>query len=1305
MKTTSERLSEISISPPYWGIHTSLYSSLPPEATQQLERAIWFKISGLAEEARATFENELKPFATVPVVAIEHADLELELGKWGQAWRILNSKLEQLRDANEDLDAPEHRLMALTWAMLGTRHRGDIRSSTREIKRTQHWLAEVPVADYTDIQASCIRRYVIASLFTRLYSGYENPEIEHIPAHNTTDASGAKIPWGGLKLLRRSLTQHSRFNEANALFRVELNRTPPEDRGAVVEEFLEAVASIPPSRGRDFIEAAVRLQWASTHILLQAPASAVEEFDKSAAAFQRFCNDFGIKDKEAAPHMQAVEYERLSCIDDPINKLERTEELATRMEAIDGTKTGLCLSAAADLAGAYYKATAMESFYTTYFDLHRRLETHDKMVSEDICDLVHHHVNLISVTLLSLVDRHRALEWVDAFFKEYPHFDAPAVRALLYRSKASLLRSLRRLHEADEVDEEASRLEASGPSIGKWTHMSQDEGEDEQEPFYWSWKDVIGDEGKTQEMAIQLVLKWLQDDIAVGNSALEEFMGVSEAELKDIIFTKAAEIDELAEKLYSRICTWLGNPPERQRNHRLFCLVMLRHGRQMHFSTRKLWDLRISELHHLLELEKSLPQTIRDNFPDSKGSWLGQMALTYMAPLDELADLTSANSGERLSNAETYNDLALDEYRSKGDLGRVALHQRSGAQICMLKIIRLRQLARQAASTNATECGTSDNRSKEIDEDDALLPADLVVEIYKLRARGNSQAEEADEIFSQSEIHASSSLGLEGITHRQNIAAFYASAYTVRTAIELLLAAPGQPSDETITKVWRWVQKYKARSLARTIGVRIQDPPELVSKIKACPDAARGYEEMQAMQQRINEAAGTDKFNLRRQLDTHLRVMREKHDLMRQLIDLKEAQPFDLSDVARIEAQSGTSIVLVDWFHLPAYITGGADRLLLFTVKSQSKPTMDILTTRMEDVIAWGETYLTPKEVSPEKKLRTQEAREAFDMMLGGLVAPLAHHVNPGELVVLCPSSLLHRLPLHALPVGEYATLINRNPVVYIHSQSLLRSCFVTTELARPSPEPINARFISGIAESESKDLEAGRRSILALARRFGTDPMIDQTASKQSFLDVAGESRLLHLHTHCNWKPGNPLDHEVEFPLLHAPPEGKRPVESITAREFFDIQVLPGTHVNMMSCQGGVMDVQLGDEVLGLVPALMCSGASSTISTLWSISDSHGVRFAKEFFDSFLKQSTPRKRKHQPGKDDDIQKASGNRLGCLVNLAKAMQLAAKEVDEFGRRRSLYEWAGYVLHGCWQFPLSEEDIESLRTVVGKKGAN
>lgn len=138
------------------GLYTSLYESLSPEATQDVERAIWFKISGRADDARAVFDHELNAYRNFPVVIIERADLEIETGRWGAAWRILDSSLREMKEANANLDLPEHRLMALMWAMLGTRHRGDLASAVHEIERTQAWLRDVPVEEYTDVQVQLL---------------------------------------------------------------------------------------------------------------------------------------------------------------------------------------------------------------------------------------------------------------------------------------------------------------------------------------------------------------------------------------------------------------------------------------------------------------------------------------------------------------------------------------------------------------------------------------------------------------------------------------------------------------------------------------------------------------------------------------------------------------------------------------------------------------------------------------------------------------------------------------------------------------------------------------------------------------------------------------------------------------------------------------------------------------------------------------------------------------------------------------------------------------------------------------------
>jgi CHAT domain-containing protein len=381
---------------------------------------------------------------------------------------------------------------------------------------------------------------------------------------------------------------------------------------------------------------------------------------------------------------------------------------------------------------------------------------------------------------------------------------------------------------------------------------------------------------------------------------------------------------------------------------------------------------------------------------------------------------------------------------------------------------------------------------------------------------------------------------------------------------------------------------------------------------------------------------------------------------------------------------------------------------------------MDFLTTKEEDIIAWQRDYLSPQKWAryQEENLNTTEARQNFDTTLGGLVAPLAYRTNPEEVLVLCPSSILHRVPLHALSLidpldpedssGE--GLIHRNPVVYTHSHSLLRSCFAATEYMRSSPVLMKPCFLSGIPEDEPMTQQVnyskGRDSIRELARRFERSPMMDGSASKEQFLCAATQSRLLHLQTHCNWTSGDPLDHHVEFPRMDRPTNKRsvepvtRQVERLTARELFDVRFPPSTHVNMIACQGGVTDVKLGDEVMGLVPALLYSGASSTISTLWSIADGDGAMFANAFFDSFFQQCAKHKVRipgvaGQPGTNDEVLRSSESSSVGFVNLAKAVRAAVIKLDE-GYTQPLYTWAGFVLHGFWHFPLSADDMAMLQ---------
>lgn len=1167
---------------------------------------------------------------------------------------------------------------------------------------------------------------------------------------------GQESLWAGLGQLRRCLTTRGMFYEANSLFRVELNRTPLEHREDVIREFLAAIAEIPSSAGRQFIEASVRLQWGTTYVLLRALSRAEEEMTRSEEAFNTYCDEFDIADRALTPHLQALRYERLSLLQDPIVKLKETERLAYELEGVQSYRTDMCLSTAADLAKLLYRLTADKSYLEKLFNLHKRLQIYDESVSEDLCSLVLHRNDLTSFTLTLLVDRQKSLEWIHGFFQCYPYFKSPKELSLLYRWRALLLRSLRRMDEADLADKKADELDASGPSLGKWLHMgpisknlplqsgeadssgysSEDEGADT--PFWAPWETVMGDTGKTKHMAVKLVLEWSLEDMIMGHITMEEFrkmvnnpelqmMGVHDIEkgvaiaklrnsqaqkIASIIFPTDAIPETQQDDSYNHICDWLTRFPKGQRDKRLFCLLMLREARQLHLSNAQFWDLRIRELNLLLELYPKLPRQIREFYLFSKGSWLGALAQTYLASLRYISDFKDQKTVEVLSAAERYNNAALEELRQRYYPDQVAMQQRFGAQICMLKLVRIKQLA-QAGSLGTEE-----------DPGEPKTAMDMFTEIKTIRDIGLEKLKESDIIYTENEIHASWTGGLHGVNNRQSVSKFHISSHTIYTAINLLLAEAEGVSTNTVTTIWNWVQKYKARSLARTIGIQARDPPGLVSQIMASAEARPGYEEMLNLDRQIMEVEPNARFHLRRKLDVHRNSMKKTNNLLRQLIDLREGTPFDISDIAAIQDQIGEPFVLIDWFYLPPFVNGESGRLLLFTVKAGSQPTMDALTVTIEDTHTWQNKFLTPEtwKTNPEENLRDEDARTAFDNMLGGLVAPLASRTRPGEILVLCPSTNLHRLPLHALSVkmphpkesNQFILegLIHRNPIVYIHSHSLLRSCFSATEHARYSPVAMNAQFLSGIPEAKVKyydknsnrqfDYSAGRTSITNLARWFGTEPMLDRTASKTNLMSKIAQSRLLHLHTHCNWDLSDPLDHHIELPdMEEAAENGLGEVTKLTTKEIFDIRVLPGTHVNVIACQGGVIEVKPGDEVMGLIPALLYSGASSIVSTLWSISDSDGAEFAFHFFGSFLRQcmgqGNGRVQDGEQGEGDRQPKTSTRSRGTFIDIAKAVRTAVRSMDK-GQTRPLYHWAAFVLHGFWQYPLSKEDIEWLRSI-------
>jgi hypothetical protein len=117
------------------------------------------------------------------------------------------------------------------------------------------------------------------------------------------------------------------FNEANALFRVEINRTPLRDREPVFKEFLDQILTVRNISGRNHMESGVRLQSSRSYAQIGDAAHAVAELDLAEAAFNIWCTENSITENWKVPQLHALVCAKLSMVGKDELKLQLAEQL------------------------------------------------------------------------------------------------------------------------------------------------------------------------------------------------------------------------------------------------------------------------------------------------------------------------------------------------------------------------------------------------------------------------------------------------------------------------------------------------------------------------------------------------------------------------------------------------------------------------------------------------------------------------------------------------------------------------------------------------------------------------------------------------------------------------------------------------------------------------------------------------------------------------------------------------------------------------------------------------------------------
>ncbi|KAH6839578.1 CHAT domain-containing protein [Chaetomium sp. MPI-CAGE-AT-0009] len=496
--------------------------------------------------------------------------------------------------------------------------------------------------------------------------------------------------------------------------------------------------------------------------------------------------------------------------------------------------------------------------------------------------------------------------------------------------------------------------------------------------------------------------------------------------------------------------------------------------------------------------------------------------------------------------------------------------------------------------------------------------------------------------------------------------------------------------------LWQWVQRSKARSISDLLGIGNIIPSDLAERINHDPTASSMLAAEMEIIKGVNASTGADQFAARRRLDLHRRKMRSSNPHLAALLDLREGKPVEWEELAKLADtfKQPRRTWFVDWVVANGFI------FLILVSDEKEFYHVERLDMDVAAVTRWIREHLDDAQGRPlDRPLDIEDTSLAALLELKPLVSHITTLAAEGDRLVLCPSAPLHRVPLHAAIVKgdaeddpddwarEWQTLMERNPTVYASSMTIYKQN-MTRRLARGVANPLARGGSGGTAlgvyeepanlqddpgwETERDEIYRACDGIASTMGWNGGARCGKAVGKPEMAAALQSGGAMVYFCGHFHYDEENVLDcglllgraddggglvEDVQQP--QPSPEKKR---LLTTSELLKIKVTT-PHVTLIACGSAKQKVDIGDEPLGVVTALLYAGATSVTGTMWPISSGDGRAFSDIFFNKVKDLHT---------KEDEV-----------VDLAVLLQAAVKKLRRSEETSRPYCWAGFVLHGCW----------------------
>lgn len=228
------------------------------------------------------------------------------------------------------------------------------------------------------------------------------------------------------------------------------------------------------------------------------------------------------------------------------------------------------------------------------------------------------------------------------------------------------------------------------------------------------------------------------------------------------------------------------------------------------------------------------------------------------------------------------------------------------------------------------------------------------------------------------------------------------------------------------------------------------------------------------------------------------------------------------------------------------------------------------------------------------------------------------------ELAYIPFDVLIKTEPIKHAEFYDYKFLLRDHAISYAYSSTLLNDANSKKNIKETSANfvgfaPVfNSRKIASI-RSELVSLAHNESEVNKINEIVGGDVFAELDASKEKFVALCGDYKILHLATHG---VSNSDEGENSY-LAFSENELVDENSLLYARDIYNLN-LDADLVVLSACETAIGEVQLGEGVISLSRAFTYAGARSNITTLWQVNDEAASILMENFYKE-LKLGVPK--------------------------------------------------------------------------------